>query len=183
MSGHTSATWQGELAGGSFDDHAGRWMVLWTRSRQEKAVANFLQARRTVCYLPLVARVSMVRGRKFRSWVPLFPGYVFAAGQREDAYAAIASKRVCQMLPIADQDSFVREMRNVHDAVNGDGELELYPHAVVGRRCRVTGGAFMGVEGVITDRLGPDRLVLHIGILGRGASLEIDADLLEPLDD
>jgi transcription termination/antitermination protein NusG len=124
----------------------------------------------------------VVNGRKLTSSVPLFPGYVFLQGGLEDAYAAIATKRVCQLINVPDQGQFIDEMAQIRAALEVNGKLELYPFAVVGRRCRVVRGPFMGIEGMITDRLGPQRLVLQIGILGQGAALEIDIDLLEPLD-
>jgi len=175
------------LAAGSFDnrrfdavDHP--WRVLWTKARQEKAVARQLMARGVDFFFPVVPRVRMIRGRKFRSQLPLFPGYVFMAGEREDGFDMISSKRVCQIIEPPDQSKLIEDLENVRMALAGQAPLELYPFAVVGRRCRVRIGPFEGIEGKITDRLGPDRLVLEIAVLGRGASLEIDADLLEPIE-
>ena len=45
------------------------WMVLHTKSRQEKAVARYLTAVGAVFYLPLITRVTLVRNRKLRSRV------------------------------------------------------------------------------------------------------------------
>jgi hypothetical protein len=39
------------------------------------------------------------------------------------------------------------------------------------------------MEGTVVRWDGRTRIVLEIGILGRGASMEIDADLLEPAGD
>lgn len=167
---------------GGFHEVVGQWMVLWTKPRQEKAVARFLGAMKTVFYLPLIERVSFVCGRKLHSLVPLFPGYVFMAGELEQAYDAVASKRVCQILDVPDQEVFVNEIEQVRQALAQGGTLDLYPFAVAGRRCRIVRGPFQGIEGLITERLGPARLVLQVGILGRGAALEIDADLLEPVN-
>lgn len=164
-------------------DSRSSWLVLRTRARQEKQVAQFLTARHVLFYLPLTDRVNVIRGRKFRSRVPLFPGYVFMAGELDDAYAAISTKRVCQVLPVRDQVQLVSELSQVKRALEGDVPLELYPFAVVGQRCRVRRGPLMGMEGKITERLGPARLVLSVNMVGQGAALEIDADLLEPIDD
>jgi transcriptional antiterminator RfaH len=161
---------------------AGQWRVLWTKPRQEKAVARYLEAAGSHHYLPLVPKVSYVRQRKVTSWLPLFPSYVFIAGEIEEAYAAISTKRVVQVLEVPNQDQFEDEIDQIRLALEQGGELEMYPFAVVGRRCRVCRGPFLGVEGVITDRLGPSRLCLQVAILGQAAALEVDADLLEPAD-
>ena len=165
-----------------FATAADRWMVLWTKSRQEKALARFLQAKGLNFYLPLIERVTFVRGRKLTSAVPLFPGYVFLAGNNEDGYAALTTKRVCQVIKVPDQARLMEELEQIRSALSDGAGLELYPYAVVGRRCRVVKGPFIGIEGMVTDRLGPGRLVLQVNIIGRGASLEIDADILEPVD-
>lgn len=157
-------------------------MVLWTKPRQEKAVARYLDAVEMEFYLPLIPRVSFIRSRKVVSEVPLFPGYVFAAGELEDGYAAISTKRVCQVLQVEDQRQFINEIEQIRHALVAGGSLDLFPFAVIGRRCRVTRGPFIGLEGTITDRLGPTRLVLQVAILGQGAALEIDIDLLEPVN-
>jgi hypothetical protein len=39
------------------------------------------------------------------------------------------------------------------------------------------------MEGTVVRWDGRTRLVLEVGLLGRGAAMEIDADLLEPAED
>lgn len=158
------------------------WMVLCTKSRQEKVVANYLESRQFEHYLPLIDRVSYKGGRKFSSRVPLFPGYVFLNGTAMQRYAAVDTGRVFQVLPVNDQRRFEHELHQIHLAMAKDATLERYPFAVVGRRCRVTKGPLMGVEGVIASRDQRNRLVLSIDVLGRGAALDIDLDLVEPID-
>lgn len=157
-------------------------MVAHTKSRQEKAVARFLVASDRSCYLPLVSRTRLVRGRKFVTSEPLFPGYLFLFGEREDGFAAISTKRVCQILDIDDQEKFEFEIAQIESVLAAGAELELFPFAVVGSLCRVTKGPFLGVEGRIIERQSMTRLVLHVDILGQGAALEIDADFLEPIE-
>jgi len=145
-------------------------------------VARFLEASGRCFYLPQIPRTSLIRGRKFTAQVPLFPGYLFLKGQREDAFAAVSTKRVCQILEVADQDRFESEIAHVAGALEGGAALELYPFAVVGSRCRVIKGPFMGIEGWILERTSSTRLVLQVSVLGQGAALEIDTDFLEPID-
>ena len=158
------------------------WMVLHTKSRQEKAVARYLTAAGAVHYLPLIERVTLVRGRKLRSRVPLFPGYVFLSGEVEDGYAAISTKRVCNVIQVWDQARLSDDLWHIHEALDRGAELYHCPFAEVGTRCRVTRGPFVGVEGEVASKLGSNRLALQIHTLGRSAILEIDGDLLEPIE-
>ena len=156
------------------------WMVLHTKSRQEKAVGRYLLAEGLPFFLPLVDRVTLIRGRKVVSRVPLFPGYVFLSGDLDDGYAAISTKRVCQIIPVFDQEQLLDELEQIGAALARGAELYRCPFAVVGARCRVAKGPFEGIEGVVSNKLGRNRLALQIRTLGRGALLEIDVDLLEP---
>ncbi len=159
-----------------------QWTVLRTRSRQEKAVSRCLAARNVEHYLPLIERITRIQGRRAHSRVPLFPGYVFYFGELDDGYDIMATKRACELLPVHDQDRFAHELGQIRRALVEGAQLELYPFAVVGRRCRVRKGPFRGIEGVVVDRRGNARLILHVDILGRGAALDVDADLLESCD-
>ncbi len=118
------------------------WMVLHTKSRQEKAVARFLGAAGLDFYLPLVDRVNISHGRKFKSRIPLFPGYVFLSGDLEDGYAAVSTKRVCQIIVVRDQERLLGELEQIRIALDRGAVLYRYPFAVVGARCRVVRGPF-----------------------------------------
>jgi hypothetical protein len=71
----------------------------------------------------------------------------------------------------------------VERALRGSVRLDPYPHPVIGQRCRVSSGPFEGIEGTVVSQSRLARLVLEVGILGQGASMEVDADLLEPVDE
>ena len=94
-------------------------MVLHVRARQEKAVAKFLAASGIEHDLPLVERITVTRGRKHRSEVPLFSSYVFLKGEKQDAYDAIATKRVASFIEVNDQEGLQRELDAIHRALEG----------------------------------------------------------------
>jgi len=54
-------------------DFQGTWWVAHTKPRQEKALAHELRQRGTSYFLPLVEKLTIIRGRKFTplSWVCL----------------------------------------------------------------------------------------------------------------
>lgn len=75
------------------DESAGQWYVLHTKSRQEKALAQTLEASGVAYFLPLVTRTRFYGRRKATVVMPLFPSYVFLRGELEDAYFADRTKR------------------------------------------------------------------------------------------
>ena len=53
----------------------------------------------------------------------------------------------------------------------------------MGSRSIIISGPMMGTEGVIVERKDAKaRMVLEVNILGQGALIEIDSDLLEPME-
>ena len=159
------------------------WFVLHTKSRQEKALAKDLTAMRLSHYLPLAKHARHRGGRKALVEAPLFPGYVFLIGTVEQAYDADRTKRVAHVIRVPDQKQFEWELGNIRLALSRQAALDPYPYLVKGKRVEVRAGPFQGLQGVIEHRGREARLILQVDVLGRAVSLEIDAALLEPVEE
>ena len=166
----------------SITDCQGQWWVGQTKSRNEKAAAWDLLARRIGYFLPMVEKVTLSGGRKRQVLMPLFPSYIFVCGDADSRYSAMTTDRFSKTLAVVDQDGLRGELMSIEKALKGQATLDPFPFAAQGRRCRVAQGPFEGLEGVVVQRRQLARLVLQVGILGQGAAIEIDASLLEPLD-
>jgi transcription antitermination factor NusG len=160
----------------------GDWWVGHTKARTEKAFAWEMIKAEIGYFLPLIKRVTFSGSRKRHGMQPLFPGYVFICGDHSVRYKALMTHRLCQVIPVVDRQHLVDELCAIERAINSGLALELYPFAVVGKRCRVAKGPLQGVHGVVMRRDNATRFVLEVSMLGKGAALEIDADLLEPAD-
>jgi transcription termination/antitermination protein NusG len=172
----------GEIAASFPDARLGDWHVLHTKSRQEKIVAADLAAMGIAYFLPLVSQVRYYGNRKARVNTPLFPGYVFLRGSTEQAYQADRTKRIANIIRVAAQESLDWELRNLHLALTRQAPLMPYPYLKKGVRVEIRSGPFRGLQGIVEDRAGTDRLILSVDILGRSVSLEIDGALLQRLD-
>lgn len=159
----------------------GDWFVLHTRSRQEKVLLADLIAMHIGVYLPLSRQVKFHGKKKVRTAMPVFPGYVFLRGSVEQAYQADRTKRVVNIIKVADQRTLDEQIRQIHLALTREAPLDPYPYLTKGVPVEVTGGPFRGLRGVVEDRTTMDRLILKIDMLGRALSLEIEGSLLEPI--
>lgn len=164
-------------------DLAMNWQVIHTKPRQEKALANDLEEARVECFLPMVTQRRTYGHRRRTVQIPLFAGYLFLRGDRDAGWMAMRSNRVVRVIPIVDQIRFDHEMKQIRLALDGQAHLDPYPFVQRGRRVRIAGGPFAGLEGMVEDRLKCDRIILIVHSIGQAASLEIDAAVLEPLDD
>jgi transcription antitermination factor NusG len=160
----------------------GDWFVLHTRSRQEKALAEELDARHLHYFLPLRKEIRYHGKRKCVVQAALFSNYLFLKGSREDAFLASRTKRVANIIPVPDQHRIQSELANIHLALLQDAPFTLYPSLVKGLRVEVRAGPFRGLQGIIEDRTKANRLILQFETLGRAVAFEIDASLLDVID-
>jgi transcription antitermination factor NusG len=167
----------------SVADIDGSWWIAHTKSRFEKAFVWDLLNGGINYFLPLCQRVRMSGGRKRTVLMPLFPGYVFFAGDEDARYRALMTHRLCNVIPVKNQRELRQELASIEKAVEQNASLDLYPFAAVGRRCRVSAGPFQGIEGIVASRSPKPRLMLKVSMLGQSVAMEIDLDLLEPVDE
>ena len=162
---------------------AGEWHVLYTRSRQEKALADELSMLCIAYFLPCTRQLRIHGRKKAVVETPLFPGYLFIRGAIEDAYRADRSGRVAQIIRVVDQDRMAWELQNIHMALSRQAPLEPYPAVLRrGLRVEVKSGPFSGLRGVVSEQSGLDRLILQVELLGRATSLQLDNADVEVLD-
>jgi transcription termination/antitermination protein NusG len=160
----------------------GRWWVAHTKSRNEKALAWQLLKWNTPYFLPLREKVGVCRGRKIKSLLPLFGGYLFFNGDESARYKALTTNRIANVIPVADQAGLIRDLAQVHRAIRSGAAIDPHPYLREGTLCRVVSGPLAGVEGLVVKKLSAMRLILKVDILGQAASVQIDADMIEPIE-
>jgi len=158
------------------------WWVLYTKARQEKALARFLLSRQIPFYLPLVKKTTAGRARSLVSHTPLFAGYVFLYGTKEERLRSLTTNRVSRTLTIDDPDRLQFDLRQLRRLIVADAPLTVESRLSAGQRVRVRHGAFADLEGTVLTRRGKTRLLVSVDFLQQGASVEIDDHLLEPVD-
>ena len=159
-----------------------RWMVLYTKARQEKALARDLLRREAPFYLPVVKQTSLYRGRRRARHLPLFSGYLFLFGTEAERVASLTTNHISRILMVPDAEELVSELRNLRQLIAADAPLTVESRLAPGQRVRVRQGPFAGIEGTVLVRRGQTRLLVSINFLQQGASVEIDDFQLEPID-
>jgi len=160
-----------------------QWYAAYTCANHEKRVAAQLQARGIEHFLPVYHSVRRWKDRRVKLEMPLFPGYVFVR------------LALCDRLPVLQVPSLVRlvgfgslptalpdcEMDILRRALTQEHSAQPHRFFTVGRRVRITGGPFAGLEGVLTRIKSNLRVVLSLELIQRSTSVEVDAAYLEVL--
>ncbi len=160
----------------------GRWWVLHTKARNEKALAADLKEKHIGHFLPLVRTQRKYGRRSVEVELPLFTGYMFLCGEENDRYEALTTKRVAKVLNVGDQERLRSDLIQIHLVITSDVPVDLYPGIRPGRRCRVRSGCLKGLEGVVLRRRKTCRVYVSVDALGQSAELEIDTSLIELID-
>lgn len=158
-----------------------RWWALYTRARQEKAVARELLGAGVHFYLPLIKKSAMYGSRRVSSYTPLFTGYVFMYGGGEQRVRALATNRLSRVLEVPDGARLWHDLRQIQHLITTGAPLTAESRLTPGTRVRVCRGAMEGIEGTIISRRGQTRLLVHVDFLQQGASVEIDDLWVEPI--
>ena len=168
---------------GSIESFDGQWWVAHTKSRNEKALAHDLMAKNVSYFLPMTMKVSRRSHRTLKSMLPLFTGYLFFCGHEDDRIELLKTNRVANLLEVPDQEELVKELLRVERAIRAGAPLTPHKYIKEGQWCRVIAGPLLGLEGFVIQQKSGTRLVLQIDMLGQAASVEVDVDMIEPLDE
>jgi transcription antitermination factor NusG len=159
-----------------------QWWALHVKPRQEKSLARQLFASRIPFYLPLQSRRLLVRGRVMTSRVPLFAGYLFLLGNRDDRVNALATARVVRSLPVADQDGLWRDLRQVHRLIRTGAPVTPEDRLAPGMAVEIRSGPLAGLRGKILEVASRRRFVVEVDFIQRGASVLMDDLCLAPAE-
>ena len=163
-------------------DFAGLWWVVHTKSRNEKALAQDLIRKDISYFLPMSWKVHRRRGRRIRSLLPLFSGYLFFCGDEAERLELLRTNRVANLIEVKNQQKLLDELLQIENALQTGAPLTPHRYIKKGRLCRVTAGPLADLQGIVVKTKSTARLVLQIDMLGQAASVEIDIDMIETID-
>lgn len=160
-----------------------RWWCLHAKPRQEKATARHLRAVDLAYYLPQVAREGRTpEGRKIRSIIPLFPGYVFLLADERGRVEALKRNTIVRALDVPDQEQLESDLRQVNRLLASGLAVAPEPTYPAGARVRIATGPLAGLTGLVLRRQKRDAFVALVRFLGRGAAVDLEDWQVEPAE-
>jgi transcription antitermination factor NusG len=157
------------------------WHVLYARHQHEKMVAQILSSKGFEVFLPLYSAVHRWKDRNKQLWLPLFPCYVFFQGGLERQLDMLTTPGVYSVICGAGRPAVIpgKEIDAVRQMIAGSGSVEPHPFLKIGDWVRVKAGSLAGLEGILVRKKNQFRLVVSVEMLGRSASTEVDASMVE----
>ncbi|OQY59309.1 MAG: transcriptional antiterminator [Desulfobacteraceae bacterium 4572_88] len=163
------------------------WYALHTRSRFENVVSDILTRKSVEIFLPKIEVRSKRRDRKKMIHVPLFPGYLFVRTNLDprEHLEILKTKGAVRLVgnnsgPVSVPSESIISLNIMLAA---DKEVITGTRFKKGNRVIVARGPFAGMAGTFVQYKGTDRVVVHIGVLGQFAAVEINAADIEILSE
>ena len=159
------------------------WFALRVRCRAEKVAAAFLQGSGYEWFLPSYKCRRQWSDRIKQLEVPLFPGYLFCKFNPQDRLPVLKAPGLIAIVGIANTPIAVDEdeIAALRALVNSGLPRQPWPYLQVGQRVRIEHGALRGVEGILLDFKGVNRVVLSVTLLRRSVAAEIDGAWIIPI--
>ena len=123
------------------------------------------------------------QGRKIQSVVPLFTGYMFLKGDRNDRLVALRGHRLVSVLEVVDQEALARDLRQIHTMLSSGLPVSEEPVVPVGANVRIATGPLTGMVGKVVRRGKRDQFVAVVHFLGRGATVDLRDWQVEQVDE
>jgi len=153
------------------------WYAAYTCANHEKRVAAELKAHAVEHFLPLYSSVRRWKDRRMILELPLFPGYVFVRLALRDRLRVLQIPSLVRLvgfngLPTALPDM---EMETLRSGLSERLRAEPHPFLTVGRRVRILGGPFAGLEGILKRKNSNLRVIISLELIQRSVAVDVDA--------
>jgi transcription termination/antitermination protein NusG len=159
------------------------WFALHVRPQHEKAVERQLENRLLESYSPCYSSRRRWSDRIKEIELPLFPRYVFCRFSFEQRLTVLSIPSVLSIVafggvpcPIGDAD-----IETIKSMVASGLPIMPWPSLRIGERVRICHGALSGLEGILTREKAAYRVVVNIEILRRAVAVEVERDLITPV--
>ena len=157
------------------------WWVIHTYPRSEKTLARQLCRHEIPFYLPLYERTSHQQRRVIRSYLPLFPGYLFIVANEQQRSVVFHTNLVANCLEIPEQERLRNDLQRIHGLCNSGEIITPEQKLRVGTDAEIIAGPLKGYRGKIVRAESTMRFVIAVDFLQSGASVEIDVNSVRPL--
>jgi transcription antitermination factor NusG len=153
-----------------------RWYAAYTCANHEKRVASEIQARDVEHFLPVYGSVRRWKDRRVTLELPLFPGYVFVRLALCDRLRVLQIPSVVRLVGFNAQPAALpdEEIEILRSGLSRSLHAEPHPFLTVGRRVRITGGPFAGLEGILKRKKGNLRVIVSLELIQRSVAVDVD---------
>ena len=157
------------------------WIAVYTKSRHEQIVVNELNKKNIESYCPMFKERRQWSDRK--KWVhfPLFRSYVFANIEINENIYVLQTIGVNTIVKFQEKISIIPDqvIDNIKNIIEGGYSVEQTDYFIKGDEVRVVSGPLKGLDGVVLDLRGANKIIIKIESIQQAFSVEISSGLIK----
>lgn len=156
-----------------------KWLVIHTRPKKEKKLADYLLERDIEYFLPLNNSIRKYKYRQIKFTKPLFSGYMFAMLSDIEKRDILVSGYIASYLKVINEKELLSDLKQIHGGFAKGAEYEEHAYFEKGTKVKITAGPFVGLHGFIEDNAKANKVVLQIHFLRKAVSISVPQNQLE----
>ena len=157
------------------------WIAVYTKSRHEQIVVNELNKKNIESYCPMFKERRQWSDRK--KWVhfPLFRSYVFANIEINENIYVLQTIGVNKIVKFQEKISIIPDqvIDNIKNIIEGGYNIEQTDYFIKGDEVRVVSGPLKGLDGVVLDLRGANKIIIKIEAIQQAFSVKISSNILK----
>jgi transcription antitermination factor NusG len=159
-----------------------KWYIAYTMPKAEKKVHQQLKELGVISFLPLQKVVRCWSDRKKKLEIPLFPNYLFVYASNRERFDFLKLQGLARYVSFGGSPATVSNqlIDSLKRMLTGDFEVSNIGF-VEGVPVRIMDGPFIGVEGILLQRRGANRLIIQITALHREVSVDVSTSSVMPI--
>lgn len=159
------------------------WFAVQVRARYESLAASSLAHQGYERFLPTYRCRRRWSDRVKELELPLFPGYIFCRFDPQDRLPILKTPGFVSIVGIAKQPVPIAEseLAAVRTLVSSGLSHHPWPYVRIGQRVRIHCGPLGGLEGILQNIKGCQRIVISVSLLQRSVAVEIDSAWVAPI--
>ena len=157
------------------------WIAVYTKSRHEQTVVNELNKKNIESYCPMFKERRQWSDRKKWVYFPLFRSYVFANIEIKENIYVLQTIGVNKIVKFQEKISIIPDqvIDNIKNIIEGGYNVEQTDYFIKGDEVRVVSGPLKGLDGVVLDLRGANKIIIKIEAIQQAFSVEISSGLIK----
>jgi transcriptional antiterminator RfaH len=153
-----------------------KWRLIYTKPQQEKVALDNLTRQNYQCYLPLINKEKILRGKKTLTKEPMFPRYLFVSlshDGKQNWSPIRSSVGVSHLVNFGGLAASLDDemMDNLKQKI--DKALVVKAFAI-GDKVQILTGPFKGMEAIFNTYKGEDRAMLLLNFMAKNLTAKFD---------
>jgi transcriptional antiterminator RfaH len=171
-----------ELLGELISAEGKRWIVIYTKPRREKKLAEYALKNEIHYYLPLIDSYKVYERKRIVYKKPMFSSYIFAKVDFDQRKLLYVSGLTVSFINVENEEKLLAELMQIYNVRQRKVEVKPHQYLTKGTKVRFKEGPMKGLIGLVKDAKNVKEVVLQVNILKQAVAVSAKSNVLEVLD-